>query len=109
MTGTESATPASSSSGAPSPLASPKLVLRRDLQVDGHGHASAGAVPAPPAAGAATRTAQRILTLSMERLEIMEVERGRDDVGVRIRPNGEVAEILVLFYPSCLTRKRWRC
>jgi hypothetical protein len=69
VTGAESATPASSSSGAPSPLASPRLVLRRDFQVNGH-----GVVPVPPTAGAATWTAQRILALSMESLEIMEVE-----------------------------------
>lgn len=62
-----SATPVSSRPS--SPLASPRLVPRRDLQANGHGHAAAAS--APSTAGAAAQAAQRILTLSIESLDMM--------------------------------------
>jgi hypothetical protein len=64
-TGSEGPTPASS--GPSSPLASPRLMPRRELQANGH----AGAGSVPPTAGAATQAAQRILTLSTESLDMM--------------------------------------
>lgn len=68
-TGSESVTPASS--GPSSPLASPRLVPRREVQTSGrgYGHAAAGVVPST--AAAATQAAQRILTLSTESLDMM--------------------------------------
>jgi hypothetical protein len=60
-TGSEGPTPASS--GPSSPLASPRIVPRREP------HAPASGVP--PTAGAATQAAQRILTLSTESLDMM--------------------------------------
>jgi transcriptional repressor OPI1 len=65
--GSEGPTPASS--GSSSPLASPRLKARRELQANGHGHAGAGGVP--PTAGTATQAARRILTLSTESLDMM--------------------------------------
>lgn len=70
--GTGTATPASASSSGPSsPLASPRLVPRRELQANGLGLAAGGGVSLPPTAGAATQAAQRILTLSTESLDMM--------------------------------------
>lgn len=72
-TGSESARssqPGTPSSSRPtSPIASPRLVPRRELQANGHGHAAAAGPP--PTAGAATQAAQRILTLSTESLDMM--------------------------------------
>jgi len=65
--GSRSGTPASS--GPASPLASPRAVPRREIQVNGHGHATAGILPST--AGGATQAAQRILTLSTESLDMM--------------------------------------
>jgi hypothetical protein len=64
--GSGSVTPASS--GSSSPLASPRLVPRRDIQANGH---TTGGGGVPPTAGAATQAAQRILTLSTESLDMM--------------------------------------
>lgn len=63
-----------SSSRPASPLSSPRLVPRRELQAHGHGHghpSANGAAGAETTAGAATQAAQRILTLSTESLDMM--------------------------------------
>ena len=64
-TTSENGTPASSKPS--SPLASPRLMPRRDIQANGHAPAGSR----PPTAGAATQAAQRILTLSTESLDMM--------------------------------------
>ena len=61
-----SSVPVTPASSRPtSPLASPRMLPRRELQTNGHGGIVA------PTAGSASKAAQRILTLSTESLDMM--------------------------------------